>query len=78
MVQSTKSQQLAPTVGQGFKQIKAPWVRLSGNNFELWKVKMEAILMVEKMDKTWSVVIRYLKGKKLKEIAMKVSLERRW
>ena len=53
-------------------------MRLSGNNFELWKVKMEAILMFEKMDKTWSVVIRYLKGKKLKEIAMKVGLERRW
>ena len=52
-------------------------MKLSGNNFELWKVKMEAILMVEKMDKTWSVVIRYLKGKKLMEIAMKVSLERR-
>ena len=47
-------------------------MRLSGNNFELWKVKMEAILMVEKMDKTWSVVIRCLEGKKLKEIAMKV------
>ena len=74
----SNSQQLAPTVGQGFKQIKVPWVRLSGNNFELWKVKMEAILMVEKMDKTWSVVIRCLKGKKLKEIAMKVGLERRW
>jgi hypothetical protein len=34
--------------------------------------------MVEKMDKTWSVVIRCLKGKKLMEIAMKVGLERRW
>ena len=78
MVQSTNSQQLAPTVGHGFKQIKAPWVKLSGNNLELWKVKMEAILMVEKMDKTGSVVIRCLKGKKLKEIAMKVGLERRW
>ena len=65
-------------MGQGFKQIKVPWVKLSGNNFELWKVKMEAILMFGMMDKTWSVVIRCLKGKKLKEIAMKVSLERQW
>jgi hypothetical protein len=27
---------------------------------------MEAILMVEKMDKTWSVIIRCLEGKKAK------------
>ena len=53
-------------------------MRLSGNNFELWKVKMEAILMFGMMDKIWSVVIRCLEGKKLKEIAMKVGLERRW
>ena len=66
----SNSQQLASTVGQGFKQIKVPWVKLSGNNFELWKVKMEAILMVEKMDKTWSVVIRCLEDKKVKEIAV--------
>ena len=64
--------------GARVNRIKAPWVKLSGNNFELWKVKREAILMVEKMDKTWSVVIRCLEGKKLKEIAMKFDLERRW
>jgi hypothetical protein len=63
-----------PTIGahRGARvnRIKTPWVKLSGNNFELWKVKMEAILMVEKMDKTWSVVIRCLEDKKVKEIAV--------
>ncbi|MCI86681.1 hypothetical protein A2U01_0107962, partial [Trifolium medium] len=39
---------------------------------------MKAILMAEMMDKTWSVVIRCLGDKDLMEIAMKVSLERRW
>ncbi|PNX86559.1 hypothetical protein L195_g042638 [Trifolium pratense] len=37
-----------------------------------------AILMSEMMDKTLHVVIRCLGGKKLMEIAMKFSLERRW
>ncbi|MCI50006.1 hypothetical protein A2U01_0071250, partial [Trifolium medium] len=52
---------------------------LSGDNLELWKVKMGAILMFGMMDKTWSVVIRCLEGKKLMEIAKKkdISLERR-
>ncbi|MCI60203.1 hypothetical protein A2U01_0081458, partial [Trifolium medium] len=50
---------------------------LFGDNLELWKVKVEAILMVGMMGKTWSVVIRCLGGKKLMEIAMKISLERR-
>jgi hypothetical protein len=51
--------------------------RLSEHHLELWKVKMEAILMVEKIDITWSVVIWCLQDKELMEIA-KVSLERRW
>ncbi|PNX64297.1 hypothetical protein L195_g062047, partial [Trifolium pratense] len=55
---------------------------LSGNNWELWKVKIRAraISMSGMMDKTWCVVIRCLGGKKLMEIAMvknRVSLERR-
>ena len=51
---------------------------LSKSNLELWKVKMEAILMFGMMDKTWSVVIRCLEDKRLMEIAKKVGLERRW
>ncbi|PNX74290.1 hypothetical protein L195_g030206 [Trifolium pratense] len=49
---------------------------LSECNLELWKVKMEAILMFEMMSKTWSVVIRRLEDKELMEIAKKVGLER--
>ncbi|MCI81332.1 hypothetical protein A2U01_0102605, partial [Trifolium medium] len=33
--------------------------------------------MVGMMDKTWSVVIRFLGDKELMEIAMKIGLERR-
>ncbi|MCI49375.1 hypothetical protein A2U01_0070619, partial [Trifolium medium] len=52
---------------------------LSESNLELWKVKIEAILMVGMTDKTWSVVIRCLEDKELMEIAnKKVGLERRW
>jgi hypothetical protein len=50
---------------------------LSGDNLELWKVKMEVILMVEKMDKTSSVVIWCLEDKDLMDFT-KVGLERRW
>ncbi|MCI32320.1 hypothetical protein A2U01_0053533, partial [Trifolium medium] len=42
-------------------------VGLSGDNFELWKVKMKAILMFRMMDKTWSVVIWCLEDKELME-----------
>ncbi|MCI76724.1 hypothetical protein A2U01_0097994 [Trifolium medium] len=38
---------------------------LSGDNLELWKMKMKAILMFEMMDKIWSVVIRCLEDKKV-------------
>ncbi|MCI92835.1 hypothetical protein A2U01_0114132, partial [Trifolium medium] len=38
---------------------------------------MEATLMFELMDKTWSVVIRCLVDKKLMEMAKKVGLKRR-
>ncbi|MCI63145.1 hypothetical protein A2U01_0084402, partial [Trifolium medium] len=51
--------------------------RLSGDNLELWKVKVKAIIMAGMMDKTWNVVIRCLGDKELMEIAMKISLERR-
>ncbi|PNX67300.1 hypothetical protein L195_g063452, partial [Trifolium pratense] len=51
---------------------------LSESNLELWKAKMEAILMFEMMGKTWSVVTRCLEDKELMEIAKKVGLERRW
>ncbi|PNX57833.1 hypothetical protein L195_g058890, partial [Trifolium pratense] len=37
-----------------------------------------AILRFGMMDKTWRVVIRCVRGKKLMEIAMKIGLERRW
>ncbi|MCI61831.1 hypothetical protein A2U01_0083088, partial [Trifolium medium] len=51
---------------------------LSDSNLELWKVKMEAILMVGMMDKTWSVVFRCLEDKELMEIVKKkVGLKRR-
>ncbi|PNX70278.1 hypothetical protein L195_g057232, partial [Trifolium pratense] len=66
----------------GLSTMSSKWVieGLSGNNWELWKVEMgaRAILRFGMMDKTWRVVIRYLGGEKLMEIAMKVSLERRW
>jgi hypothetical protein len=52
---------------------------LSGDNLELWKVKMEAILLFGMMDKTRSVVIRCPEDKKVMEIAKKkVGLERWW
>ncbi|MCI38641.1 hypothetical protein A2U01_0059869, partial [Trifolium medium] len=44
---------------------------LSRENFELWKVKMEAILMFGLMDKTWSVVIGCLRDKELSEMTLK-------
>ncbi|MCI59642.1 hypothetical protein A2U01_0080897, partial [Trifolium medium] len=50
---------------------------LSGDNLELWKVKVETILMAGMMDKTWSVVIRCLGDKELMEIAKDIILERR-
>ncbi|MCI62855.1 hypothetical protein A2U01_0084112, partial [Trifolium medium] len=78
------SQQLAPTVGQ-LEQFevstmgsKSDIEGLSKSNLELWKVKMEAILMFGMIDKTWSVVIRCLEDKELMEIAKNVGLERRW
>ncbi|MCI25391.1 hypothetical protein A2U01_0046582, partial [Trifolium medium] len=46
----------------------------SGDNLEFWKVKMEAILMFRMMDKTLSVVIWYLRDKKLMEILKKKAL----
>ncbi|PNX56875.1 hypothetical protein L195_g058420, partial [Trifolium pratense] len=58
----TNSQQLAPTVGQSeqfeVSTIVSKWdiEGISRSNLELWKVKMEAILMFRVMGKTWSVV----------------------
>ena len=81
---SPNSQQLAPTVGQ-LEQFEASTMGsksdiegLSESNLELWKVKMEAILMFGMMDKTWSVVTRCLEDKKLMEMVKMVGLERRW
>ncbi|MCI74862.1 hypothetical protein A2U01_0096126, partial [Trifolium medium] len=74
-----------PTVGQSeqfeVSTMGSKWEieRLFESNLELWKVKMESILIVGMMDKTWSVVIRFLEEKELMEMAKKkVGLERRW
>ncbi|MCI60684.1 hypothetical protein A2U01_0081940, partial [Trifolium medium] len=68
------SQQLAPTVGQSEQSevsvMGSKWdiEGLSESNLELWKVKIEAILRVGMMDKTWSDVIRCLEDKELMEM----------
>ncbi|MCI96902.1 hypothetical protein A2U01_0118202, partial [Trifolium medium] len=52
---------------------------LSESNLELWKVKMEAVLMFGMMGRTWSIVIRCLEDKELMDmVKKKVGLERQW